>query len=89
MSLEINPDNVTAVLLVDGWHGVTHRSFGIDSYEYVVPHPDPDSNPLVLLGGGREPLVPAHGFTFTEPDGTPEGTKYSGPLTSIIAVRHE
>jgi len=35
MSLAIDIDRVTAVLLADGWHQVEEESFVLDSYEYV------------------------------------------------------
>jgi hypothetical protein len=82
MSLQINPGHVTAVLLADGWHHDV-KGFDLDAYEYVQPHPNPDRDGFILLGGGREPLVPATGFLFTEPD----GTRLYGPLTSILAIK--
>jgi hypothetical protein len=35
MSLAIDIDQVTGVLLADGWHDVVDVSFEIDSYEYL------------------------------------------------------
>ena len=35
MSLAIDVDNITHVLLADGWHEVHDASFGTDSYEFV------------------------------------------------------
>jgi hypothetical protein len=45
MSLAVDVDKVTMVLLNDGWHRVVNESFTIDAYEYrqsdegVVPAP--------------------------------------------------
>jgi hypothetical protein len=84
MSLAIEMSDVTAVLLADGWHEVAEDSFYIDSYEYVDSYPAHlDRDPLVVLGGGREPLIPATGFTFRDTD----GALIYGPMTSIIAVK--
>lgn len=77
MSLYIDVDHVTEVLLADGWHTVTNDSFDIDSYEYHH-----DENALLL--GGNEPLIPARGFVFEES----KDVFTSGPLTSVLAVRH-
>ena len=35
MSLPINPSDVVAVLLSDGWHIVKDGSFAVDAYAYV------------------------------------------------------
>ncbi|OBK75442.1 hypothetical protein [Mycobacterium sp. 1164985.4] len=85
MSLAIDVNSVTAVLLPDGWHKVADRSFDLDSYEFVEFHPDPHRNPYPPLSGGQETLIPACGFRFIEDDD--EGTPIEGPLTSVVAVR--
>jgi hypothetical protein len=46
MSLAIDPAQVTAVLLVDGWHHVHGGSFDLEAYEYVAPQPG-----LLLFNG--------------------------------------
>jgi hypothetical protein len=91
MSLAIDVDRVAAVLLVDGWHEVAERderdgrsSFGMDAYEFLEPHPDSSKNPLMHLKGGQEPLVPATGAHWTEPDGV---TVFC-PVTAILAVKY-
>lgn len=76
MSLAINTDKVTGVLLADGWHDVKGKSFDLDSYEYVW------EDRLVHGGGASD--VCATGFTFT--DG--QGSRYAGPLTAIQAVTY-
>lgn len=89
MSLAINIDDVTAVLIKgsDGWETVAPMgdkpeisSFTLDSYEFV------DSYDELLMGGGSERQfgVSATGFGFT----TPAGERISGPISSILAVKH-
>ena len=96
MSLWINLDLIEAVLLPDGWHTV-QGGMGLDAYEYIwwgdsdedwrkareYRTKYKDGMPHVLLGGGREPLIPATGFHFTCECG-----HMAGPLTSIVAVRY-
>lgn len=87
MAIEIS--KVNAVLLADGWHTVsktTYRgkqvsTFTIDAYEYVDGM-DSHGNYMILVGGGTVTGVPSMGFTFRE-----SGGLFSGPLTSILAVR--
>jgi hypothetical protein len=78
MSLAIDIDDVTEVLLADGWHTVANTSFDIDSYEFVS-----QDGRGVLLGGGREPLIPSRGFRFADAD----GGCLTGPLSSILALK--
>lgn len=77
MSLAIQVDEITAVLLADGWHDVHGKSFDIDSYEFK-------SERLLLHGGGRDGIS-ASGFDFTAAD----GIRLTGPLSSILAVRRK
>jgi len=100
MSLAIDIDAVTAVLLADGWHEVMDDSFCLDAYEFIEsPKPgDPnldrerraraawESDVLTVLGGGQERLVSATGFSFQTEFADTIGW-LSGPLTSILAVR--
>jgi hypothetical protein len=76
VSLGIQVDNVTAVLLADGWHQVGNHSFDIDAYEFM-------HGTLTVHGGGWGGVTTS-GYAFAEPD----GTILSGPLTAILAVRH-
>ncbi len=55
MSLAIDVDNVSAVLLADGWHTVADQSFEIDAYEFMWQGD--------LLYNANA------GFAFTETDG--------------------
>jgi hypothetical protein len=93
MSLAIDVDNITHVLLADGWHEVDDASFGTDSYEFVGDEGTGDSP---MLGGDQEKHIPAAGhrgstsrehiaaagFSFTEGDHV-----LFGPLTSVLAVK--
>jgi hypothetical protein len=93
MSLAIDVDNITHVLLADGWHDVHDASFGTDTYEFVGSEGTGDSP---MLGGGQEKHIPAAGhrgsttrehiaaagFSFTEDDHI-----LCGPLTSVLAIR--
>lgn len=77
MSLSIDTDKVTHVLLTDGiWHKVIGKTFDLDSYEYL------DRGHCILQGGMVEGVV-STGFTFRED----EDTVISGPLTALHAVR--
>ncbi|MEV0374832.1 hypothetical protein AB0I10_34485 [Streptomyces sp. NPDC050636] len=74
VSLAINPDAITAVLLPDGWHDVRSGTFVLDAYEYV-------EGDDVTHGGGQSGIC-ATGFEFAT------GREWiAGPLTSILAVR--
>ncbi|HVC04931.1 MAG TPA: hypothetical protein VND88_09670 [Candidatus Acidoferrales bacterium] len=99
MSLGLDVDLVTHVLLADGWHTVLERSFTLDSYEFfwsgtpgktvADAQRDDDArgrgyrDPMVLHSGGNSGVC-ATGFSFKE-----EGSGWiSGPLTAILGVRH-
>ena len=86
MSLAIDVDLVSAVLLADGWHVVDDESFTMDAYEYLWYANDEirrRSEPMVLHGGGGSGIC-ATGFEFKE------GTALvRGPLTAILAVKQE
>lgn len=87
MSLAIDTDHVTHVLLTDGWHPVAAASFDIDSYEYLHwsdRRCKTDDDPLIVHGGGNSGVCSA-GFSFR----TPDGDYLAGPLTGILAVRHD
>jgi hypothetical protein len=88
MSLAIDIDKVSRVLLADGWYTVAFderkvSSFDLDAYEYLQYPKDPRRGPHVLLGGGVLPLVPSTGFVFKDAE-----TKrlIYGPITAILAV---
>ena len=91
MSLLIDVDTVTSVLLADRWHAVESATFELDSYEFAwsgrtgvkVEDLDPDDDPVLVHGGGQSGVC-ATGFRFASDD----GSIVSGPLTSILAVRY-
>ena len=81
MSLNINIELVTEVLLPDGWHPVQQGSFQVGTYELV-------------RWGSRDPAteVPEQrtkdalsdmGYTFYAPD----GSQVAGPITQLQAVK--
>lgn len=96
MSILIDIDKVTSVLLADGWHDVAWKddesTFELDAYEYVdgdhyrnVQQKGGDPSSAVRLAGGAEENVgvPATGFVFA----TASGEIMAGPITAILAVR--
>ena len=78
MSLAIDTDQVTEVLLADGWHVVLGRSFETDSYEYVW-------DGEIVHGGGNSGVC-ATGFRFEE-EVLAKRVLTVGPLTAVLAVR--
>jgi hypothetical protein len=87
MSLAIDPAQVTAVLLVDGWHHVHGGSFDLEAYEYVAPQPG-----LLLFNGEQAATLSATGFSFISyseelREGKP--VRIAGPITSVLAVRRD
>ena len=88
MSLLIDVDQVTRVLIAGRWWDVADNSFTLDAYEYVWRHRGVDRAPLVEHGGG-ESGVCATGFRFkVAGDLLNESRFIAGPLTAIQAVEH-
>ena len=89
VSLAIDVDKVFQVLLVDGWYRVANASFILDSYEYIWwPLPKEErvgkyANSELVHGGGASGIC-STGFQFK----TDTENIISGPLTSILAVKH-
>ena len=85
MSLAIDIDAVTKVLLADGWHEVAEESFTMDAYEFIRAADGRRLEPQVYLGGGQATGVCETGFEFLE---VVAGVRcwIAGPLTSILAV---
>lgn len=77
MSLLINTNQVTRVLLADGWHEVLYRSFDLDAYEIVEMADDGE----IILAHGQVNKMCNTGFAFNGERG-----RVSGPITSIIAI---
>jgi len=89
MSLAIDVDKITGVLLADGWHVVDKNregksTFGIDSYEYLWYCREDKYDPEVLLGGGRDSHTTAYGAHWEERG----GVEMFCPITSILAVHY-
>lgn len=88
MSLAIDTDTVTRVLLSDGWHRVANATFDLDAYEYLwsgqseVRVVDSQHDAMVLHGGGQSGIC-ATGFSFYDDE---TGDVLYGPLTAIQAV---
>lgn len=78
MSLAINPDKVTEVLLVDGWHKVKKGTFSVDAYEFIGP------DNQIFMGGGVDKHVSSTGAQWNEGSVT-----VSCPMMTIHAVRHK
>ena len=72
MSLSIQADEVTEVLLTDRWYKVKSGSFRLDIYEFPGH-----------LDAGREQQLPSMGAAWTSPD----GSKMFCPITSVLALR--
>ncbi len=77
MSLYIDVEKVTAVLIAGQWYPVVGNSFGLDSYEFHY------GDQVVHRGGQSD--VCATGFAFQTDDRSTEWI--SGPLTAIQAVK--
>jgi hypothetical protein len=86
MSLEIDINQVTQVLLADGWHKVDFSnnasSFSSDAYEFIQKHAEGRADE-VLHGGGQA------GFCSTGATWQEKGASYFCPLTAILAVRYD
>lgn len=77
MSLAIDVDSVTEVLLRDGWHKVIDDSFDTDAYEFL-------HEGRLLVGGGSVAGISATGATWKERD----DTWVACPLPAILAVSY-
>ncbi len=82
MSLAIDIDRVTGVLLSDGWHRVIEHTFAMDAYEFV--HGSNTSHEHILLGGGQDRFTSALGAAWKNVG----GDWIACPLSAILAVRY-
>ena len=82
MSLNIDIDTVTEVLLEDGWHQVEDESFDLDAYEYLERWENHGQKKSYPLHSGGNSGVCSTGFIFEE-----NGAVVMGPLTAILAVK--
>lgn len=85
MSLAINPDLVSAVMIGNKWFPVYKDSFDLDSYEFVIPSESKADNDFIMHGGGNSGVC-ATGFRFQLANDL--GVIMSGPLTAIQAVQY-
>jgi len=86
MSLAIDIDHVSEVLITGHWYTVAKTSFALDSYEFIW-YPTGEArrrHAFELLHGGGNSGVCAIGFSFR----TEHGDMIAGPLTAITAVRY-
>ena len=94
MSLGIDTDLVSHVLLTDGWYTVVDHSFTLDSYEFFSYHRndpnDPNAHHVLHAGGGSGMCDTGFSFRVSPRRGTDDkpGDLISGPLTAIQAVRY-
>ncbi len=88
MSLAIDIDKVTSVLIGGEWHSVAKNdegvsSFDLDAYEFVMgSHLDAKGLPRLVHAGGAHDIGSA-GFEFKAPN----GVRIAGPMTAIQAVQ--
>ena len=84
MSIAIDIDHVTRVLMADGWHDVLAGSFTCDAFEFVWKEGQADKDRGYVWG------VPACsvGMEWQELRG-PGIVFVSAPLSSLIAVEVE
>lgn len=87
MGLAIDVDEVTAVLLTDGWHMVADKSFTLDAYEFLYYGSEERKRNHDYIALTSHPSSPS-GFGFKEASGDTTGWIY-GPITAILAVRTE
>jgi len=78
MSLYIDIDKVSSVLLADGWYSVFELSFDVDAYEYLQRTDNDPFKDKLLHGGGT-------GATWK----LPTGERICCPIDSILAVREK
>ncbi|GAC1535729.1 MAG: hypothetical protein NVS3B12_18000 [Acidimicrobiales bacterium] len=78
MALDIDLLRVSGVLLNDGWHFIQPGTFKIEEFRFVdSTYEAPETLPVM-------------GFTFTKVDQiTRDVQMYNGPMTSLLAVRHD
>lgn len=76
MSLALQLDKVSWVLLANEWYEVYQQSFSLDSYEYLWEE-------QIIHGGGQSGLC-AIGFMFEDTS----RNHLAGPLSSIQAIRY-
>jgi hypothetical protein len=92
MSLAIDINKVSDVLLADGWHHVEFAkgksTFVIDAYDFVEQRGE-GSDPVVHASGGTVGGVVSTGAEWLERESGESGKSYvvTCPLTSILALK--
>jgi hypothetical protein len=91
MSLAIDVDKVSDVLLADGWHTVKFggdgkSSFNFDDYVYIRNRDGKGSAPEIVLERGECQGVPPIGATWLEETLSAQVEVYC-PITAILAVK--
>jgi hypothetical protein len=89
MSLEIDVEKISEVLLADGWHKVSavgdgRSSFGLEIYEFREAKPATQESPVPQTKEGQEQTASRSGARWTESD----GSRVFCPVTSILAVKY-
>lgn len=77
MSLRIDTDAVTEVLIAGTWYTVADKSFDLDSYEFIW-------DGRCIHGGGNSGVC-ATGYSFKIKG---RAIRMSGPLTAVQGVRY-
>ena len=77
VSLDIDIEEVSEVLLADGWHVVHGRTFELDDFDFTRAGR--------RVHGGGDSGVCSTGFSLVTDEA---GSRIAGPLTSILALRH-
>jgi hypothetical protein len=78
VTLHIDVETVTAVLLNDSWHNVADASFAVDPYDFVR-----STEPGAEGGEAHGHQI---GFSFRD---VATNEHICGPLTSVLAIRRE
>ena len=77
MSLHVDREKVSAVLLPDGWHTVLDHSFDLDAYEY-----HDEDRPI--FEGDQVTGIPSTGASWLDKQ---SGAYIVCPLAAVLAVR--
>ena len=80
MSHPIDIDRVEAVLLADGWHHILPQTFDLGVYEFVHAAGTKTKHSILYDGGT--------GFGFSEKDSSGQIHRFTGPVSSVLAVRY-